>query len=96
MSRRSFTKEFKQKPSRLVALQGQKQTETAKNLEISESVLDRWWREYRADGVVAFPGSGRMLPLEEDNRRLTRELKRVTMKREILNKAITFFRDHEK
>lgn len=96
MSRRSFTKEFKQEACRLVFEQGQKQTETAKNLGISESVMGRWLREYRANGVVAFPGSGRMLPLEEENRRLTRELKRVTMEREILKKAITFFRENEK
>jgi transposase len=96
VSRRKFTKEFKQEACRLVVDQGQGQCETAKNLGVSQSVLGRWIRQYRESGVVAFPGSGRMLPLEEENRRLQRELKRVTEEREILKKAIAFFRSHEK
>jgi transposase len=96
VSRRKFTQEFKQEACRLVVDQGQGQCETAKNLGVSQSVLGRWVRQYRERGVVAFPGSGRMLPLEEENRRLQRELKRVTEEREILKKAITFFRSHEK
>jgi transposase len=96
VSRRKFTKEFKQEACRLVVDQGQGQCETAKNLGVSQSVLGRWVRQFRASGVVAFPGSGRMLPLEEENRRLQRELKRATEEREILKKAITFFRSHEK
>jgi transposase len=96
VSRRSFTKEFKQEACRLVVEQGQKQNETAKNLGVSQSVLGRWLREYRANGVVAFPGSGRMLPLEEKLRDLERENRRLRMEREILKKAITFFRENEK
>ena len=80
----------------MVIDQKQKVSETARNLGVSESILGRWVRQYEASGVVAFPGSGRMLPLEEENRRLERELQRVKMEREILKKAITFFRDHEK
>lgn len=96
VSRRKFTKEFKQEACRLVVDQGQTQCETARNLGVSQSILGRWVRDYRKNGVVAFPGSGRMLPLEEENRRLQRELRRVTGEREILKKAITYFREHEK
>jgi transposase len=95
-ARRKFTKEFKQEACRLVVDQGQKCSETAKNLGVSESVLGRWVRQYKAYGVVSFPGSGRMLPLEEELRRTQRELARVKMEREILKKAITFFRENEK
>jgi transposase len=95
--RRKFTKEFKQQACRLVVDQGQKRSETAtRNLGVSESVLGRWVRQYKAYGVVSFPGSGRMLPLEEELRRTQRELARVKMEREILKKAITFFRENEK
>jgi transposase len=96
VSRRKFTKEFKQEACRLVVDQGQKCSETAKNLGVSESVLGRWVRQYKANGVVAFPGSGRMLPLEEELRRLERENRRLRMEREILKKAITFFGESEK
>jgi transposase len=95
-ARRKFTKEFKQEACRLVVDQGQKRSETARNLGVSESVLGRWVRQYKASGVAAFPGSGRMLPLEEELRRTQRELARVKMEREILKKAITFFRENEK
>jgi transposase len=96
VSRRKFTKEFKQEACRLVVEQGQKCAETAKNLGVSESVLGRWVRQYRSNGVVAFPGSGRMLPQEEELRRLERENRRLKMEREILKKAITFFGESEK
>jgi transposase len=96
VSRRKFTKEFKQEACRLVVDQGQKCSETAANLGVLEPVLRRWVRQYQKDGVVAFPGSGRMLPLEEELRRLERENRRLKMEREILKKAITFFGEIEK
>lgn len=96
VSRRKFTKEFKQEACRLVVDQQQGQSETAKNLGVSQAVLGRWVRQYRESGVVAFPGSGKMIPLEQELKRLQRENKRLTEEREILKKAITFFRSHER
>ena len=95
-TRRKFTKEFKEEACRLVIDHGQSQAETAKNLGISQSILGRWVRQLRGNGTASFPGSGRMLPIEEENRRLLRELRRVKEEREILKKAITFFREHER
>ena len=39
----------------------------------------------------AFPGSGHLTPLEEENRRLRAEVKRLEMERDILKKATAFF-----
>lgn len=50
MSRKRYTKEFKQEACRLIVEQGQKQSETAKNLGVSESILGRWVRQYRENG----------------------------------------------
>jgi len=95
-TKRKFTQEFKQEACRLVLDQGQSITQTAKNLDVHISVLARWLRNYRKNGVGAFPGSGRLPPQEAEIRRLQRELARVTEEREILKKAITFFRSHER
>ena len=95
-TKRKFTKEFKQEACRLVVDQGQSVMQTAKNLDVHISVLARWIRDYRKSGAVAFPGSGQLLPQEAEIRRLQRELARVTEEREILKKAITFFRSHER
>ena len=42
-------------------------------------------------GREAFPGSGHQTPLEEENRRLKRELERVQQERDILKKAVSIF-----
>ena len=94
--RRKFTKEFKHEACGLVVDQGQSASQTARNLGISDSVLHRWLGQYRENGKVSFPGSGKLLPQDEEIRRLQRELRVVTEEREILKKAITFFRSHER
>lgn len=45
--RRSFTKEFKEEACKLVISEGQKISETARDLGISEGILGRWVREAR-------------------------------------------------
>ncbi len=95
-TKRKFTKELKQEACRLVLDQGQSRRQTARDLGINESVLGRWISQYKDHGVVSFPGSGKLMQLEEELRRLQRELRRVTEEREILKKAITYFREHEK
>jgi len=42
-------------------------------------------------GKEAFPGSEYQTPLEEENRRLKRELERVQQERDILKKVVSIF-----
>ena len=42
-------------------------------------------------GAGAFPGSGHLTPLEEENRTLRADVKRLEMERDILKKATAFF-----
>jgi transposase len=42
-------------------------------------------------GQEAFPGSGHQTKLEEENRRLKRELERVQQERDILKKVVSIF-----
>jgi transposase len=65
--------------------------ETARNLGIHENQLYTWKRKFEADPENSFPGKGRMKPLEEELRRVKRELERTQRERDILKKAVGIF-----
>jgi transposase len=48
-------------------------------------------RELAEHGPEAFPGSGHQTALEEENRRLKRELERTRQERDILKKTVSIF-----
>ena len=58
---------------------------------VNESQLDDWRKEARLEGTAAFPGSGRLTPLEDEDLRLEAEVKRSGMERDIPKKAGAFF-----
>jgi transposase len=92
MSRKRFSVEFKEQAVRLVRdSQGKKSlTAIARDLGVTVSGLSKWVREAeRAEAAGMSPGSRRAL--EEENRRLRRELDQVKEEREILKKAAAFF-----
>jgi len=88
--RRRFDKDFILEAVKLAQESG-KVSETARNLGIHENLLYKWKRGYESDPENAFPGKGRMKPLEEENRRLRRELERAQRERDILKKAVGIF-----
>jgi transposase-like protein len=57
LSRRKFTKEFKEEAVRRLDL-GASLAEVARACEVSPNVLHRWRRELREFGVKAFAGKG--------------------------------------
>ncbi len=89
--RRVFTKEFKQETARLVVEDGQKASQISRDLKINRSTIDRWIREYKDNGVDAFPGNGKLLPVDEAYRRLRRENTALKEERDILKKALAIF-----
>lgn len=95
MKRKTYTQEFKQEAVRLVTEKGMKLAEAARELGVSAYLLTKWVRKVRESGSTAFPGKGHLLPHEEELRRLQRENRRLQMEKEILKKAITFFREHQ-
>jgi transposase len=48
-------------------------------------------KEFGEQGEDVFPGKGHQMPLEEENRRLKREVEILRQEREILKKAISIF-----
>jgi transposase len=60
--------------------------EAARRLGISENLLHTWKKAIAKGGPNAFPGSGHITPLEEENRWLRAEVKRLEAERDILKK----------
>jgi transposase len=89
--RRQYTNEFKTGAVKLVLEQGYMATEAARNLGINVSNLRRWIEGCRQHKEQAFPGNGRMMPEQEELRRLREENRRLKLEREILKKTAAFF-----
>lgn len=92
---RTFTKEFKMEAVRLAETSGKTITELARELGVSDSTIHNWRKQLGENGSDAFPGSGHQTPIEEENRRLKRELEIVKQERDILKKAIIVFSRHQ-
>ena len=91
MTRRTFTKEFKQEAVQLSYDSEISMVQVAQNLGIRPALLYRWRAELGREGGDAFPGKGKTKPSEEEMRRLRRELEQVRMERDILKKALSVF-----
>jgi transposase len=65
-TRRRYDRAFKEEAVRLVLDKGQTLAGTARDLGITENMLQRWKQEYLEDQENAFPGKGRMKPAEAE------------------------------
>ena len=88
---KTYTKEFKQEAVRLVENSGKSMSQVARDLGIADSTLYHWCQQSGQQGEQAFPGSGHQTALEEENRRLRRELEVTKQERDILKKAVNIF-----
>ena len=93
MNRRKFSREFKIEAIKLVREQKQSIAKVARDLDLSDGLLNKWIRLYEADKKGAFPGEGTPQAPGNDGRilALQKELKRVQMERDILKKAMAYF-----
>ena len=86
-----YTSEFKEEAVRLAATSGKPVAQVARELGISDSAIHGWRRELADHGQEAFPGKGHQTQLEEEVRRLKRDLERVQQERDILKKVVSIF-----
>jgi transposase len=86
-----YTQEFKEEAVRLAQTSGKPITQGARELGMSDTSIHQWRKEFAQHGKDAFPGSGHQTPLEEENRRLKRELERVQQERDIRKKVVSIF-----
>lgn len=84
--RKPYTREFKDNAVRLSQVPGKSVAAVAEELGISVNTLILWRKESRRN---APPPSDETL--EQQNRRLTRELERAREEAAILKKAIAYF-----
>lgn len=92
--RKTYTAEYKLAAVKMITDQKLSVAEAARRLGISENRLHEWKKALAANGADAFPGSGHLTPLEEENKKLRAEVKRLQMERDILKKATAFFATH--
>ena len=86
-----YTAEFKREAIRMMTEMGLSVPAVAEKLGVTASQLYAWRKKARLAGEDAFPGSGRLTPVEEENRRLKADVKRLEQERDILKKASAFF-----
>jgi len=90
-SRRTYTREFKIEAAQLSYNSDKPVSEIAESLGISQSSLNRWRREYRADPDQAFPGNGQQKERDAEVAQLKKKLKQAQLENEILKKAMAIF-----
>ena len=88
--RREYTKEFKADAVRLVKKGGKSAFQVAKDLDLTPSALRYWIKQSEIDSGKG-PEGALSTEEKEELRRLRREVKHLTMEREILKKATAFF-----
>ena len=88
--RKVYTPEFKLAAVKMITEQKLSVAEVARRLGVTENRLHEWKKSVAEKGADAFPGSGRLTPLEEVNRKLRADVKRLEVERDILKKAAAF------
>jgi transposase len=88
-SKRTITKEFKSEAVALVKQQGLSINKVAKDLGVTWSMVDKWVKQSDADAGLT-PGVLSTAEREEIAA-LRKQVRLLTMEREILKKATAFF-----
>lgn len=89
--RRKYDEEFKKNAVKISYISEKSVKEVAADLDISEQILYRWRRKYKANGEKTDEAT-----LKEENRRLELELAEVKLERDMLKKAAAYFAKQEK
>ena len=86
--RREYSREFKLEAISLVVDHKRKIAEVAQSLGVGVSTLDNWVRKYRLEQQGVSPTQGLALTDEQrELQELRKQVKRLTMERDILKKA---------
>jgi len=85
--RKTYTREYKLEAVRLTTEGGLSVAQVARDLGLHANMLRKWRRQLQSDPQDAFPGKGRMKPLEEEIHRLRRENAQLREERDFLKKA---------
>jgi transposase len=86
-----FTEQFKADAVNLVLTQNYSRSEVGRRLGVHQATIARWVREHKQEAEETANGRPSSKQLQEENKQLKKEIKRLTMEREILKKAAAFF-----
>ena len=95
MSRRTFTKEFKEEAVRRLEL-GASVAEVARACEVNPNVQHRWRREMREYGVRAFAGNGQRRLEESRVAELERKVGRQALEIDFLRRCLQHVEEQRK
>lgn len=89
--RKKYDKQFKLDAVRMASEGTKAIAEVARELGLDPTTLYAWKREFGDHGTNAFPGNGRLMPQDEETRRLEREVATLREENAILKKAMGYF-----
>ena len=89
--RKTYDADFKREAVRIADVGNVTDRQVERDLGLYQGAIRTWRRELEADPVDAFPGTGHQKPLEEEVRRLRRQLQIAEEERDILKKAVAIF-----
>ncbi len=92
--RRSFTEEFKAGAVRLVLDQGKSVSGVARDLDLTASALQAWVTQARADRSKG--KTGLTTAEREELTKLRKQVRELTMERDILKEAAVIFAKHQR
>jgi transposase-like protein len=95
LSRRKFTKEFKEEAVRRLEL-GASLAEVARACEVNPNVLHRWRRELRDYGAKAFSGNGQRRREEGHVAELERKVGRQALEIDFLQRCLQHVEEQRK
>ena len=90
-TRRTFTKEFKEKAVELATSSKRSAQEVSESLAIAPSLLSKWIAAKQQEGGDAFRGQGKRTELEEANWTLQQRVKTLEQELEFLKKVSRYF-----
>lgn len=89
--RKSYDAEFKHRAIELASDPAMTDAQIERDLGLYQGAIRQWRTELTEDPVQAFPGKGRLRPVDEELRRLRRENTVLRQERDILKKAVAIF-----
>lgn len=87
----TYTQEFKDSTIQLILNSDKSILQISKDLGVSNKTLYAWMKDYRLQHESPSSSTNVKESLQEENRRLKRELVQVKKEREILKKAAAYF-----
>jgi len=93
--RRSFTDEFRAGAVRLVLDEGKTIPQVARDLDLTRSALRTWVERARADRTKGKSG-GLTTAEREELGQLRKQVRELTMERDILKEAAAYFAKHQR